>query len=103
MLTRKRLVVAAALLAISSSVTPAQAQTVSRDGSVQAQRVRPGGSVIDSQGRRYWNGRRDHTSDAVDTQGFRRSDGNWHNGCFRSLGYLDAASACGGGSSGDGG
>jgi hypothetical protein len=61
MLTRKRLIVAAALLAIASSLTPAQAQTVSRGGSVQAQTVRPGGRVIDSQGRRYWNGRWDNT------------------------------------------
>ena len=90
MLTRKRLIVAAALFAIASSLTPAQAQTVSRGGSVRAQTVRPGGCVIDSQGWRYWNGRWDNT--------WRHSNGNWDNGCFRSLGYLDSSSACGGAS-----
>jgi hypothetical protein len=47
-------------------------------------RVLPDGSIIDSQGWRYWNG-------------------NWDNSCFRTLHYLNSAAACSGGTSGDGG
>jgi len=47
-------------------------------------RVAPDGSIIDSQGRRYWNG-------------------NWDSSCFRTLHHLNSADACGSSSSGDGG
>ena len=68
MLTRKGLIVAAALIGIASSMTVAQAQTA----------VYRNGRVVDSQGWRYSNG--------------------WENGCFRSLGYLNSSDACGGAS-----
>jgi len=65
-----RLIIAAALLGIASSLVPAQAQT-----------VRPGGSVIDSQGWRYWNGQ-------------------WDNTCLRAADWLRSVDACGGNAGG---
>jgi len=70
MLSRNKLAIVAVLIGVASSVTAAQAQTA----------VDPGGSTIDSQGWRLWNG-------------------NWDNTCFRTLDYLPSMSACSGGGS----
>ena len=51
MSTKNRLIIAAALLAIASSVTAVQAQTVRY----------PNGRIIDSHGWRYYNGNWDST------------------------------------------
>ena len=70
MLIRNKLIIAAALLGVASSVTAAQAQTPVYRG--YGARV---GSPIDSQGWRYWNG-------------------NWDSTCFRTLNYLSSMDAC---------
>jgi Spy/CpxP family protein refolding chaperone len=68
MLNKSKLIIAAALLSVASSVMAAQAQThVNRSG------------------------------DVIDSQGWRLSDGNWDNTCFRTLDYLSSMSACSGG------
>ncbi len=67
MLIRNRLVIAAALFGVASSMTVAHAETA----------YERNGRVIDSQGWRYTNG-------------------NWDNSCFRTLGYLSSADACAG-------
>jgi hypothetical protein len=71
MLTKNKLAIVAVLLGLASSGMAAQAQTaVNRNG------------------------------DVIDSQGWRFHDGNWDNTCFRTLNYLDSASACGGGAGG---
>ena len=68
MSTKNMLIIAATLLGVASSVMAAQAQThVNRSG------------------------------DVIDSQGWRLSNGNWDNTCFRTLDYLSSMSACSGG------
>jgi hypothetical protein len=68
MSTKNMLIIAATVLGVASSVMAAQAQPhVNRSG------------------------------DVIDSQGWRLSDGNWDNTCFRTLEYLPSMSACSGG------
>jgi len=67
MSTKNMLIIAATLLGVTSSAMAAQAQTaVNRSG------------------------------DVIDSQGWRLSNGNWDNTCFRTLDYLSSMSACSG-------
>jgi hypothetical protein len=71
MLTKNKLAIVAVLVGLASSVMTAQAQTVADQNQ----------TVVDQQGWRFWNG-------------------SWDNTCFRTLNYLDSASACSGAAGG---
>jgi hypothetical protein len=71
MLTKNKLTIVAVLLGLASSGMAAQAQT-----------------------------RADQNQTVVDQQGWRFLNGSWDNTCFRTLNYLDSASACSGGAAG---
>ena len=77
MLTRNRLIIAAALLGVASSTMAAQAQTAAGQNRVR---------VVDLS--------RSHVGSPIDRNGWRRWNGNWNSTCFRTLDYLSSSSAC---------
>jgi hypothetical protein len=78
MLTRNRLIIAAALLGVASSTMAAQAQTAADQNRGRVRVVdlgRTSGSPIDREGWRRWNE-------------------NWNSTCFRTLDHLSSMSSC---------
>jgi hypothetical protein len=79
MLTKNRLIIAAALIGVASSAVAAQAQT-----------------AVDQNGGRVAAAdlSRSHVASPIDREGWRRWNGNWDSTCFRTLDYLSSMSAC---------